>query len=381
MQIRRGPTATWSVAAVGAAVAAATLVLAVDRPAPGPAAPRPLAAQLTPTPRAAPEPVDSVEVNGSRVPAVGTETVGSALRAAGVQAPAGAYLAVVTQRRLSVAGPPARITVDGRAATLDTTIRPGDDVVVRPGSDRVEPTELSLVHTWSPGTRSALYVGGRPGLVRVVRGSLSGEVVSRRVLRRPQVGHLVRRGAVALTFDDGPDPVWTPRLLRLLRRHHARATFCVIGREAAAHPRLIRAIARDGNALCDHTWDHDIHLAKRTAGRITRDVHRAALAIQRAGADIRATFFRPPGGRWSPTLRDVVRRAGLTPLGWTVDPRDWTRPGLRSILHTVSAELRPGGVILLHDGGGDRTQTLRAVRILLHKLRKQGYHFVVPPTR
>jgi peptidoglycan/xylan/chitin deacetylase (PgdA/CDA1 family) len=258
-------------------------------------------------------------------------------------------------------------------------VRPGEHVVVRHGRDQIEPTEMVLVHTL-PRARSPLYVGGRPGVVRVVRGALSGEVVSRRVLRRPHPGHLVRPGAVALTFDDGPAPRWTPRLLRILRRHHARATFCMIGREAAAHPRLVRAIARDGNALCDHTWDHDIDLTRRPIGQMALDVRRGARAIHRAGAGVRATFFRAPGGVWSPELRRVVRQQGLTPLGWTVDPRDWTRPGLRSILRTVSAELRPGGVIVLHDGGGNRTQTLRAVRLLLHKLRKQGYHFVLPPT-
>lgn len=375
----RKPLAAWALTVASGATAVTALVVASDRPAAGRGITRPAAATARPTPDRLPPGSTAVRVNGARIPATGVATVTDALRVAGLVPRSGVYLSVVRQQRLGAPGPPAQVTVDGRPAALGSPVRPGDRIAVLAGRRQLEPTEMVRVRTRSVPP-SPLYVGGRPAIVRVVRGTLSHEVVSRRVVRAARRGHLVRPGAVALTFDDGPAPGWTPRLLRLLRRHHAHATFCLIGREAAAHPRLVRAIARDGNALCDHTWDHDIALARRPPRRIAADVRRGARAISRAGAGISASFFRPPGGGWSPALDRVVRQEGLTPLGWTVDPRDWTRPGLPSILRTIGAELRPGGVILLHDGGGDRTQTLHAVRILLHKLRKQGYHFVVPPT-
>jgi peptidoglycan/xylan/chitin deacetylase (PgdA/CDA1 family) len=378
----RRTLAACALAAVTGALAAGTLVAVTDRTAADRGAvPRTGTAGSAPTRGAAAPPAGgrtAVEVNGSRVPATGPSTVASVLRAAGVVPRPGVYLSVVRQQRLAT-GPPARVTVDGHGASPDTPVRPGDRVVVRNGPVQIEPTELAHVRTTATPP-SPLYVGGRQGIVRVVRGALSHEVVSRRVVRKPTAGHLVRPRAVALTFDDGPAPGWTPRVLRLLHHHHVHATFCVVGRAAAEHPRLVRAIAAGGNALCDHTWDHDVDLARRSTARITADVRRGARAIDRAGDGIHARFFRAPGGRWSPALDRIVGRQGLTPLRWTVDPRDWTRPGLHSILRTVREELRPGGVILLHDGGGNRSQTVRALRILLHKLRKQGYHFVLPPT-
>jgi len=184
---------------------------------------------------------------------------------------------------------------------------------------------------------------------------------------------------VALTFDDGPDPTWTPRVLRLLAAAHVHATFCLIGWEAAAYPKLVRAIVRGGHALCDHTWDHDLQLAKRKPTRIRADMTRAYDAVVRASGGVLPSFFRAPGGGFSPYVDSEARRLGMTPLGWNVDPRDWTRPGVASILATVRAQLHNGGVMLLHDGGGDRSQTLSALAVLLQRLPAMGFRFVLPP--
>ena len=92
-------------------------------------------------------------------------------------------------------------------------------------------------------------------------------------------------------------------------------------------------------------------------------------------------FFRAPGGSWSPTVEAQARRLHLVPLKWNVDPRDWSRPGKIAILSTVYEQIRPGSVILLHDGGGDRAQTLAALQVLLKRLPAMGYRFVLPPVR
>lgn len=194
----------------------------------------------------------------------------------------------------------------------------------------------------------------------------------------PRLAGRGRAGHVALTFDDGPDRHWTRAVADQLRRHHVQATFCMIGRQIPDLIHVVRRVARDGNALCDHTWDHNLNLRKRSHGQQLRDVRHGYRAIRRA-TNVRPLFFRAPGGEWSRSLRRVARAQHLRPLTWTVDPRDWAHPGVHAIVHAVLAQLRPGGVILLHDGGGNRHQTLAALRILLHRLPRLGYHFVLPP--
>jgi peptidoglycan-N-acetylglucosamine deacetylase len=193
-------------------------------------------------------------------------------------------------------------------------------------------------------------------------------------------GGLVRPGAVALTFDDGPDPIWTRRVLGMLARHRVKATFCMIGRAVDEHPRMVEKVVQRGHALCDHTYDHDLTLRRQSRDRIHRDIAHGASVITRAAGGVRPTFFRAPGGTWSRLLEEEARAQGMTPLSWTADPEDWRRPGVHFIVRTVLQELRPGGVILLHDGGGRRTQTLRALRLLLIRLPRLGYHFVLPPS-
>jgi peptidoglycan/xylan/chitin deacetylase (PgdA/CDA1 family) len=376
MHVRR----TWIIASLltvaTAATAAGSVIVVLDRSATATPHASPVSTQL---PTIDPTRGPTVLVNGTRVPAVAGDTVTALLRSAGLHPRPGYYLAAVSQRRLEPDGHRPRVRIDGRPATLDTLVRPGQQVTVRPGVDLVEPTE-TVRRRLSPPTPPALYVGDRPGIARLVRGSLSHERISQRLVRRPKPGHLVRPGAVALTFDDGPATMWTRRVLEVLRRHHhVRATFCMIGQQAAARPWLVREVVRAGHSLCDHTWDHDLDLKKRTDHRILRDIRWGARAVRRATHGIAPTFFRAPGGNWSPRIERDARQSGMTPLAWTVDPEDWTRPGVHRIVHTVLSELRPGGVILLHDGGGDRRQTIGALRILLHRLPKLGYHFVLPP--
>lgn len=346
----------------------------------GPAAATPSALPTpSPTVATAHAPVrrPPLTVNGRPIQLEGKATVGTAVHAAGIPIRPGRYLSVVRHRRLRSNGQPGGASVNGHRATLHTVVRPGDRIVVHQGPSRIEPTERVTVRI-RPAIRSALYVGGSNGLARVVRGTISHEVVSERVLRRPRVGHLVSPGAVALTFDDGPSRHWTRAVVDLLHRHRTPATFCMIGRQIRDFVSLVRRVVRDGNAICDHTWDHDLGLRARSHRKQLLDVRRGYHAIRR-WAGIRPQFFRAPGGEWSRSLKRVARSEGMRPLEWTVDPQDWARPGVHKIVRAVLTQLRPGGVILLHDGGGHRQQTLSALAILLRRLPKLGYHFVLPP--
>lgn len=357
------------------ATSGAAVVIAFDRSGPVPV---PVRQATSPLPTAAAPTPGTVRVNGAVVPTASAVTVRDALNAAGITLRPGYYLAAVSQRRLAPDGEPARVFVDGRPAQLTTVVADGERITTRPGTDLVEPTETVRIAV-APPVPTALYVGGRDGVVRVVRGAMSREEISRRMIRRPVVGHLVRRGAVALSFDDGPDPVWTRRVLAMLGRHQVKATFCMVGRAVEDHPRMVRQVAKRGHALCNHTYDHDLGLRSLPQERIRRDIAHGARLITKWSGGLRPTFFRAPGGKWSSYLAEAARAQGMTPLTWTADPEDWRRPGVQTIVRTVLRELRPGGVVLLHDGGGRRGQTLQALRVLLRRLPRLGYHFVLPP--
>ncbi|GAA1766453.1 polysaccharide deacetylase family protein [Luedemannella helvata] len=185
---------------------------------------------------------------------------------------------------------------------------------------------------------------------------------------------------VALTFDDGPDPRWTPDVLGLLRRYRVRATFCLVGREAARHPRLVRAIAAGGHTLCNHSWRHDLDLGRRSPAAIRADLVATTRAIERAAPGATVHYFRQPGGRWRERVVAAARGLGMTSLHWSVDARDWRRPGRRAIVGITLRHTGPGSIILLHDGGGVRAGTVAALRELLPSLTSR-FALVAPATR
>jgi peptidoglycan/xylan/chitin deacetylase (PgdA/CDA1 family) len=179
---------------------------------------------------------------------------------------------------------------------------------------------------------------------------------------------------IALTIDDGPDPTWTPKVLALLASLEIRATFCVVGSQAKAHPGLVADVVHAGHAVANHTYSHRF-LANASAGVIQREISRATDAVV-AAAGVRPTHFRAPGGDWSHAVLAECAAQGLRPLGWSVDPRDWSRPGSASIIRAITKTTVPGSIILEHDGGGDRSQTLRALGVALPRLLDQGFTFV-----
>jgi peptidoglycan/xylan/chitin deacetylase (PgdA/CDA1 family) len=192
--------------------------------------------------------------------------------------------------------------------------------------------------------------------------SRSGEL---RVLRT------VRAGAVALSFDDGPSPDWTPKVLDLLREQGIKATFCLIGTQVRAHPELVARIVREGHTLCDHSWQHDLNLGSRPEAEIRSDLTRTNAEIRRAVPGARIGYFRQPGGKWTPEEVKVAKELGMAPLGWAVDPQDWTRPGAKKIIERVTDNTQKGSIVLMHDGGGDRGQTLEACQTLIPRLKER----------
>ncbi|GAA1982907.1 polysaccharide deacetylase family protein [Kitasatospora viridis] len=183
---------------------------------------------------------------------------------------------------------------------------------------------------------------------------------------------------VALTFDDGPGPA-TPKILDLLAQYHAKATFCEIGPQAAADPAIVQRILAEGHRLCDHTVHHPQPMHTLSHDKQVYEINGAKDMIEKAGGPgTRISWFRAPGGDFSAENRQIAVQSGLRPLGWTVDTLDWSRPGVPAILANVHKELRPGGIILMHDGGGDRSQSVAALAQLLPWLVQQGYTFDFP---
>ena len=162
--------------------------------------------------------------------------------------------------------------------------------------------------------------------------------------------------AVALTFDDGPDPVETPKILALLEQYHVKATFCLIGQNVEKNPEIVRQIVAAGHTLCNHTWNHSLTIGQDPPEQIAADLARTNTAIQAAVPGAEVPFFRAPGGDFTDRLVSVASAAGMTSLYWAVDPRDWYHPtGENDAAHVdrVIAEIRqsvqPGSIVLSHD--------------------------------
>ncbi len=185
--------------------------------------------------------------------------------------------------------------------------------------------------------------------------------------------------SVALTFDDGPDPANTPALLKLLRRNHVRAVFCLWGEHARQNPALVRQIVADGHLLCNHSLNHD-DLSTWTPEAIRADLEATNAAIRAAVPWARIPYFRAPYGAWGQSP-EVAAAMGMQPLGWRLAIGDWDPPGTDVLVDRILTGVSPGAVVLLHDGGGDRTQTVEAVAAVIPRLRSDGWHFSIPVRR
>ena len=176
--------------------------------------------------------------------------------------------------------------------------------------------------------------------------------------------------AVALTFDDGPDPDLTPHLLDLLKTNQVSATFCLVGSRARRYPRLVARIAAEGHTLCNHTWNHPETLYQRSDQQILADLTRTNAAIHRAAPQAPIRYFRAPYGNFTPRLINLAGRLGMVSLGWNVDDQCYlsARYGtgitmVNRMTARVRRNTRPGSIILSHDL--DKPQTLAAYQSLL----------------
>lgn len=198
---------------------------------------------------------------------------------------------------------------------------------------------------------------------------------------------------VALTFDDGPNPPYTDRILDVLRAEHVHATFFVVGRAVVAYPGTMRRIVREGNAVGNHTWDHP-HLIVESTDTIKKELDRTQNAIVRTTGHP-TTLMRPPYGIRDFAVVAEAHRLGYQVVMWSVPlPKDWEQPGDATIAERVIDHVADGSIIVLHDGNRgricavargparrdcNRSQDIAATREIVQTLRARGFRFVTVP--
>jgi peptidoglycan/xylan/chitin deacetylase (PgdA/CDA1 family) len=271
---------------------------------------------------------------------------------------------------------PGTVLVDGSAAPHSQPLHEGERLRLQPGPDRTEPVTIRKVPV--PGGIPAdpeYTLGTRPGVHVIVQGNISHKVAS--TAFQP-TGPARVPNAVALTFDDGPWPIQSRRVLAVLRRMRAPATFFVIGDLADHFPQLIAAErGQPGILVEDHSWTHPLvppfgeQRPRTVRFQIARTLRRLTTE------DVHATLFRPPGGGWSDRVVAIASSLHVRLVLWSVDPRDWA-PGAtaKGITHTVLSHVEAGSIVIMHDGGGNRAATIRALPRIIRGIRRRGLRLV-----
>jgi len=191
----------------------------------------------------------------------------------------------------------------------------------------------------------------------------------------------LKKPQIALTFDDGPNEPYTSEILQVLRENDVHATFFLVGKRVEKSPDIARAIVAAGHAIGNHSYTHP-DLAWEDEREVEREVEFAEAAIA-AATGKRPHIFRAPFGSIYPTMLHEAEHLGYTMVQWSVAASDWLKPGSKRIAKRILARTHNGAIILLHDGvgaiGGDRSQTVAALREIIPELKRRGFEFVTIP--
>ena len=177
---------------------------------------------------------------------------------------------------------------------------------------------------------------------------------------------------VALTFDDGPDPAFTEPILDILKQKQVKATFFVLGENARRNPSLLRRMVKEGHEIGNHSYTHNYN---QNQNKMVAELKQTDEVVYEA-TGMHTHFYRPPGGYASKKLIEAIKKQDYIFTLWSIDSKDWRRPGIDRIVDNVMSKISPGVIILFHDGGGFRSQTVEALGQIIDALRTNGYHFV-----
>lgn len=180
---------------------------------------------------------------------------------------------------------------------------------------------------------------------------------------------------VALTFDDGPHPRYTPQILDILAEYGVEATFFMVGSNAAYHPELVERVLAEGHEIGNHT-EHHYHTANMTADKLTADILACAETLSRFTGGAAPRLFRPPEGVFNEEIKALCEKEGYTIVMWSVDTRDWAHTPVCEIVSGVRENVRDGAIILMHDFIGKNSPTPAALRQIIPMLQRSGYEFL-----
>lgn len=330
----------------------------------------------------------TVKVDGKSVRLPAGSTVSTLFARGLVQRPSGNLVSAKDRHVLQTGGGnKPYLSANGVKLVDDAPLSSSAVLVSVVGTDAVEPTRISTepipVPTRYEGTGPVETViqTGTAGVREVKVGVISKQVVSRKQ-RVAAVAKIVIRqeptkGAkiVALTFDDGPWPGSTTAILKILKANGVKATFYEIGRQARQMPALSRAVANAGMEMGNHSETHPLNLGHLSTSAVANQIKQAQYDITKASGKAPKSF-RPPGGSTTAAMYPVLSKLGIRWVLWDVDTDDWKKPSAGNIVSRVVRNVRPGSVVLMHDGGGDRSHTVQALPQIIKKLKAMGYTFV-----
>ncbi|MEH2226336.1 polysaccharide deacetylase family protein [Nostoc sp.] len=185
-----------------------------------------------------------------------------------------------------------------------------------------------------------------------------------------------KQKVIALTFDDGPWPESTGEVLDILKKNQIKGTFFLIGQNVKNYPGLVKREIAEGHVIGNHTWHHWYQFLNPQAAAYEID-HTADLIYQVTG--IKTNLFRPPGGIMHNGVASYARNSKYAIIRWSSDSVDYSRPAVPKLINNVFRRAKPGGIVLMHDGGGNRSKTVQALPEIIANFRKQGYKFVTIP--
>ncbi len=337
----------------------------------------------------------TITVNGSSLKITGFKTVQAAFVAAGEPAQAGNLVDVEGEILEEGQGSRFSFTINGQeGSSASTWLSDGDEVRFFDGEDIEEASESSEVSIpfdtidQGNGTIHVLESEGVEGTGIAKTGKISGKTVTQ-VITEPQNRVYCRYSpdigddkVIALTFDDGPWDTYTSEILDILEENDAKATFFTVGsRISGDEADLVMQAAAAGHQICTHTWDHasgsgnGVSLAYMSAEEQRNEIIKGLAAIEEATGAAASTVIRAPGGNFPTEVWQNVNDLITAEIGWTIDTKDWSKPGTSAIVEAIESATS-GDIILMHDGGGDRSQTVEALSEALPYLKEQGYTFI-----
>ncbi len=213
-------------------------------------------------------------------------------------------------------------------------------------------------------------------LVLLVNGMLLAQTQSNLFGRVVGLGN-GKEKLIALTFDDGPSKTFTPQVLTVLRKYNVHATFFMCGEQISYYPELVKQVSVDGNEIANHSWSHP-NLYKNKAMRgapMASEVQKTNKLIEKL-VMIKPAYFRAPYNYAGKETIKAVNDLGLVYVGWTFSVLDWEKPAPGTMINMFTKKLMPGTILLLHDGGGNRTNTVAALPGIIESAQKRGYKFV-----